>query len=52
MEVAKIVKNKFMVRHILHAHGIDDMLQFYEIDDVERLSQIATHSFTRDGKAL
>jgi len=40
-EVAKIVKNKFMVRHILHAHGIDDMSQFYEIDDVERLSKIA-----------
>jgi len=40
-EIAKIIKNKYMVRCILSENGIDDISQYYEISDISDLEKIS-----------
>ncbi|MBC3805618.1 ATP-grasp domain-containing protein [Acetobacterium fimetarium] len=39
-DTAKVVKNKYLVRHLLYEKKIDDISQYYEISDIEDLSGI------------
>lgn len=39
-EVAKIIKNKYMVRRILFENNIDDISQYYEISDISEIDEI------------
>jgi len=39
-EVAKIIKNKFMVRRTLSENGIDDISQYYEVSNISDLEEI------------
>jgi biotin carboxylase len=39
-EVAKVIKNKYMVRRALFENKIDDISQYYEISSIEQLEKI------------
>ena len=39
-EVAKVVKNKYMVRRTLFENKIDDISQYYEISDISQLDEV------------
>lgn len=39
-EVAKVIKNKYMVRRALFENKIDDISQYYEISSIEQLVEI------------
>ncbi|MDQ0883011.1 ATP-grasp domain-containing protein [Peribacillus sp. V2I11] len=40
-EVAKIVKNKYMVRRTLFENKVDDVAQYYEVSNIEALDDIS-----------
>ncbi|RRN69915.1 ATP-grasp domain-containing protein [Peribacillus simplex] len=40
-EVAKVIKNKFMVRRVLFENNVDDVSQYYEVSDIEALNDIS-----------
>ena len=40
-EVAKLIKNKYMVRRTLFEHNVDAVAQFYEINSMGALSEIS-----------
>lgn len=39
-EIAKVVKNKYLVRRILNENNVDDISQYFEIEDTEVLENI------------
>jgi biotin carboxylase len=39
-EVAKVIKNKYMVRRTLFESNIDDISQYYEISDISEIDEI------------
>ncbi len=40
-EIAKVIKNKYIVRRTLFENGIDDISQYYEISDTSYLEEIS-----------
>src|SRR5690606_11421841 len=41
-EVAKVIKNKYLVRRTLFENNVDEVSQFYEIDNIETLDKISS----------
>ncbi|WP_449355158.1 ATP-grasp domain-containing protein [Virgibacillus natechei] len=41
-EVAKVIKNKYIVRRTLFENNVDDVSQYYEISDIDELDEMST----------
>lgn len=41
-EVAKVIKNKYLVRRSLFENNVDDVSQYYEIDNIKLLDKISS----------
>lgn len=41
-EVAKIIKNKYLVRNLLFQNKVDDLSQFFEVENIKKLNEIKT----------
>lgn len=39
-QVAKVIKNKYMVRHTLHENKLDNVSQYYEVGDISDIIKI------------